>query len=140
MKETCIFCRIISGELPASVVYEDSEVLALMDIQPINRGHILVMPKKCYQTLQEMPLALAEKVMRIVVLVERNLWQIEGLRCEGTNILQNNGRTAWQEVEHVHFHIIPRYKGDSFKIQFTPKKVSRGELDKLAGLVREQLS
>lgn len=132
MEKDCVFCKIIDGKLPASVVYSDEDVLAIMDIQPINIGHVLVMPKQCYKTLQEVPAALSQKLFEVVTRIEKSLWDIAGITCEGTNILQNNGSSAWQEVHHVHFHIIPRFAGDGFKIKYQAKHPAREELDEMA--------
>ncbi|MBK9453199.1 MAG: HIT family protein, partial [Bacteroidetes bacterium] len=68
-----------------------------------------------------------------------SLWHTDGIRCEGTNILQNNGRSAWQEVNHVHFHIIPRFTGDDFKIKYEAKRPTRDALNQLADKIKMQL-
>lgn len=140
METTCIFCKIIKGDLPASIVFENDEIIAIMDIQPINIGHVLVMPKQCYTTLREVPTALAQKIFGVVSKIEKAIWNIEGVQCEGTNILQNNGRSAWQEVYHVHFHIIPRFAGDNFRIKYKPKHPKRTELDNLSKIIQLALS
>lgn len=129
---SCVFCRIIRRELPASIVYEDDTVLAIMDINPINQGHVLVMPKHCCQSLQELPDTTAQQVFAVVKKVEAALWQAGDIACEGTNILQNNGRSAWQDVFHVHFHVIPRFAGDGFKIKYQAGRPTRTELDQMA--------
>jgi histidine triad (HIT) family protein len=139
MESKCIFCSIIKGELPASIVFEDDQILAIMDIQPINTGHVLVMPKTCYQLLHHLPASLAQKLFDTVAVVEKALWETEDIVCEGTNILQNNGRSAWQEVNHVHFHIIPRFSGDNFKIKFQAKRPERAELDILSQKISNKL-
>ncbi len=139
MEHSCVFCRIVNGRLPASKVYEDEEVLAIMDINPINNGHLLVMPKQCYTLLKDVPNELALKVFAVLLKIEKVMWDIEGVRCEGTNVLQNNGKSAWQEVNHVHFHIIPRFKSDSFKIKYEMKKPSRATLQLLSERIKEQL-
>lgn len=139
MENKCIFCSIINGELPASIVFEDNDLLAIMDIHPINIGHVLVMPKKCYQLLHHVPENLTQKLFNIVARIEKALWETEGIICEGTNILQNNGRSAWQEIYHVHFHIIPRFSGDQFKIKYQPKHPEREELGKMAKKISNKL-
>jgi histidine triad (HIT) family protein len=136
---SCIFCKIVRSELPASIVYENDEVLAIMDIQPINTGHLLVIPKTHYQFLHQVPHELGQKLFAAVQTLEKALWQVEGLRCEGTNILQNNGRSAWQEVPHAHFHIIPRFADDKFKIRFQAGKPDRADLDQLAARIVQAL-
>ncbi len=134
----CIFCKIIRGEVPSSNVYEDEEVIAFMDLFPIHEGHVLVVPKQHYATLREAPLALAEKLMKVVVKLERSVWE-SGLHCEGTNILQNNGKAAGQDVHHVHFHIVPRDSEDGFRFKYTALKPSRAELDQTAQTLRNNL-
>ena len=114
----CIFCRIIKGELPAHRVYEDEQVLAFMDISPINHGHVLIIPKKHYSELRSIPLDTSIAVWQVVKKVERAIWQTSDLTCDGTNILQNNGAAAGQEVFHAHFHVIPRRDGDGSRFRF----------------------
>lgn len=134
----CIFCKIIQGKVPSSKVYEDDEVIAFMDLFPIHEGHVLVVPKQHFATLRELPLELAEKLMKVVVKVERGIWA-SGLICEGTNILQNNGEAAGQDVHHVHFHVVPRDHNDGFRYKYTALKPDRAALDKTAALLRESL-
>ncbi|HMX38920.1 MAG TPA: HIT domain-containing protein [Saprospiraceae bacterium] len=134
----CVFCKIISGELAASKVYEDDEVVAFMDLFPIHEGHVLVVPKQHFGTLREMPLPLAEKLLRTVVLIERSVWD-SGLCCEGTNILQNNGEAAGQDVHHVHFHVVPRDEKDGFRYKYTALKPTREELDQAARMLKISL-
>ena len=139
MEKACVFCKIIKKELPSSIVFENEQVMAIMDIQPINEGHVLVLPKNCYQFLNQVPTALSQELFRIVTEIEKALWNIEGLPCEGTNILQNNGRSAWQEINHVHFHIIPRFTGDNFKIKYQPKRPTRESLNELSDKIKLQI-
>lgn len=137
--DSCVFCKIIKGALPASVVYEDETTLAIMDINPINKGHVLIMPKKHYASLREMPEQEANHLMSVVAKVEKAVWELEDIACTGTNILQNNGRHAWQDVFHVHFHVIPRFEGDGFKIKFQAGKPEREVLDQMAGAISNKL-
>ncbi len=138
---SCIFCKIVNGELPASKVYEDEHILAFMDIRPVNEGHLLVLPKNHYTQLRSMPLELAERLFSVAIRAERALWQ-SGIPCEGTNLLQNNGATAWQEVQHVHVHVIPRLSGDysRIKLSLSPLKPERAKLDELAADIAEALA
>ena len=140
MEHSCVFCKIIRGDLPSSIVYENEQVMAIMDIQPINAGHVLVLPKTCYETMREVPADLALALFAVVKQVEQSLWEVEGMVCEGTNILQNNGRSAWQEVKHVHFHVIPRFAGDNFRIKYQAKHPAKSELDTLANAIKTHLN
>lgn len=108
----CIFCKIRAGELPASVVYEDDQVLAFMDIHPLGRGHVLVIPHQHAAQITELPPELGEHLFRIarrVLEAQRTL----GWGLEGSHILLNDGHRANQKVPHVHVHIIPREKRDA---------------------------
>jgi histidine triad (HIT) family protein len=132
MSTPCIFCSIVSGQLPASKVYETDRAVAFLDIRPINSGHVLVLPKTHYATLKEVPADLAQHLLDVVVRVEKALWNVPGLACEGTNILQNNGPAAGQDVFHVHFHVVPRHTGDGFKFRYQAQRPERAQLDALA--------
>ena len=134
----CIFCRITAGELPASKVYEDDRVVAFLDIRPINAGHLLVVPKAHFTELREMDEDTGAHLFRIAMRLERAIRQTE-LRCEGTNLLQNNGKSAMQEVMYVHLHIIPRFQGDQLRFSFRHLSPGRQELDQWALSIRQQL-
>ncbi len=110
MASDCIFCKIVAGDIPAARVYEDGEVLAFLDINPLGRGHTLLIPKTHFARLEDCPAdVLAAIVRRIPVLAAAILLSVG---ASAYNILCNNGRAAGQLVEHVHFHIIPRFPGD----------------------------
>ncbi|MCB0548119.1 MAG: HIT family protein [Phaeodactylibacter sp.] len=138
MPSDCIFCRIIEGSLPSSIVYEDEIALAFMDIMPINPGHVLVVPKKHFRELSEMDEGTGAHLFCVAMRVERAL-RASGLQCDGTNLLQNNGPDAWQEVMHVHLHVIPRFRGDEVKVHFGQKEASRAHLDSWAGKIKTSM-
>jgi histidine triad (HIT) family protein len=110
MTENCLFCKIISGEIPSKRVYEDDYVYAFLDIYPASEGHTLIAPKKHYNSFTDMDpedvARLFEAARKITVAVEK------AFSAEGSNIGINNGEVAGQEVPHVHVHVIPRKKGD----------------------------
>ena len=110
----CIFCKIVSGEIPADKIYEDESLLAFLDIAPVNPGHVLVIPKKHYENIEETPeevLCWLIKKVKEVGLAVKN-----GLGVSGYNIVQNNGSVAGQVVPHLHFHIIPRKENDNLHL------------------------
>lgn len=109
----CIFCRIVQGALPCTKVYEDDAVLAFMDIGPIIKGHVLVIPKEHYATLPDVPAALVARVMAVVQKVAAA--QMSALSADGVNVHQSNGACAGQVVPHVHFHVIPRFTDDGHR-------------------------
>ncbi|TVQ61676.1 MAG: HIT family protein [Phycisphaerales bacterium] len=102
-----IFRKIIDGEIPCHRVYEDERVLAFLDVNPLSRGHVLVIPKEEAATLDALSDASSEAIGRVLPRLCRAVVRVTG--CRAYNVLQNNGADAHQAVFHVHFHIIPRY-------------------------------
>ena len=138
MSDTCIFCKIVRGELPSTKLYEDDQVLAFMDIGPIVKGHALVIPKQHFDPLTAVPPDLLAKVMAVVQKVVRA--QVNGLKADGVNVHQSNGAVAGQVVPHVHFHVIPRFATDGHKWNWAAKKYeSMDEMQKLAQAIRSGL-
>ncbi len=103
---SCIFCRIVAGEIPAYKLHEDDQVLAFLDVGPLADGHVLIIPKAHYELLEQMPDELAAACARLAPRLSRAVRQATGV--EAYNLLQNNGKLAHQAVGHVHFHIIPK--------------------------------
>jgi histidine triad (HIT) family protein len=137
----CIFCRIINRESPASLVYEDAACLAFMDIQPVNSGHVLVIPKKHAVFLAEMD---ADECGRLFTAAHKLAAAVRasGVRCEAVNLLLADGEAAGQEVFHVHVHVFPRFAGDGFGFQFGPEYARLPErriLNEQAGRIRAAL-
>ena len=113
----CIFCKIINHDIPSKVVYEDDEVLAILDISQITRGHTLVMPKEHMDDVLSCPPVLLSKLMCVAQKISKEL--IEKLDAKGINILTNAKEIAGQTVPHFHIHVIPRYnEHDGCKITF----------------------
>ncbi len=111
----CLFCKIIKKEIPASIVYEDSKTIAFLDISPAQPkgGHTLVMPKNHYELVSSM----SDEDSKYVMLTIKKLSKALLKFGEGMNIIQNNKKVAGQYVEHVHFHLIPRFSGDSVIVE-----------------------
>ncbi len=138
----CIFCQIVAGLAPASFVYRDERCAAFMDIQPVNPGHVLVVPLAHAANLAELDedtgAHLARVLQRLAPIVRRS-----GVRCEGIDLFLADGEAAGQEVFHVHWHILPRYAGDGFGFRFGPdygRLPPRAELDRLAAAYRGLLA
>lgn len=112
MSEQCLFCKIVKGDIPATKVYEDDRVLAFMDINPVNEGHLLVVPKNHVATIYE----IGPDDLAAVMVVAQKLAQAQlaALEMPGLNLLQSNGRPANQLVDHFHVHLIPRWPEDGF--------------------------
>lgn len=134
----CIFCKIINREAPSSIVYEDDIVIAFMDIQPVNQGHTLVIPKKHYVTMNDCDEETAKHLISIVKKLNPQI--AKASEAKGIFNAVMNGEEAGQEVFHLHFHIIPRFHGDGFGFYF-PKEYKnlpeRSSLDEMADKIRK---
>ena len=125
----CIFCNIISGEIPSYKVYEDTNFYAFLDISQATYGHTLVIPKQHFEDLFSMPDFLLEKML--VLVKELAIKVKKATNCKGINILNNNGEVAGQSVHHFHIHIIPRYDNDNFDIKAAGNKLNDDEFKTL---------
>ncbi len=137
----CIFCQIVEGILPSSKVYEDEICLAFLDIQPVNPGHILVVPKEHFRDLADLPANIGSRLFHIAQRITLSLPRT-GIKNEGADIFLAHGEAAGQEVFHVHLHVIPRYEGDGFGFRFGPNYSNlpeRSELDAIATQIKQQL-
>jgi histidine triad (HIT) family protein len=132
----CILCRLVAGEVPATFVYEDDEVVALMDIAPVNAGHVLVVPRMHEQLIVNLDDDLAAKLMRVGNAVNRAL-RASALRSDGVNYFLADGEAALQEVPHVHLHVFPRFAGDRFKLDSGQQEAPRMDLEAAAAQIRE---
>ena len=138
---TCIFCKIVEGTLPSSKVYEDAICLAFMDIQPVNPGHILIVPKIHFRDLSELPADIGAHLFQVAQQIALGLPKTQ-VKSEGVDLFLANGEAAGQEVFHVHLHIFPRFAGDGFGFRFGPNYVNlpeRHELDEIAAQIKQQL-
>ncbi len=128
MSET-IFSKIIRGEIPCHRVYEDDAVLAFLDVNPLSKGHTLVIPKEAVATLDKLSEASAAALGRVLPKVARAVMAATG--ATSFNVLQNNGADAHQAVFHVHFHIIPKVDGRGLGIGWEPMKAESADLKAL---------
>ena len=136
-KQDCIFCRIISGEIPSTTIYENSKFKVIMDIAPANKGHVLILPKEHYDNIYDIDTATAGELFELAVMTARALKSV--LDCDGMNILQNNGTVAGQTVVHFHMHIIPRYEGDTVNIGWKELSYEDGEMEQLREAIRKEM-
>ena len=121
---SCVFCDIINGRAPGYVVYEDEDVVAILDKYPAAEGHILVMPRRHHENIYELPDDLLCKVIKATKKVA--LAVKESLGATGVRVLQNNGADAGQVVFHIHFHVIPFYGNYRWnKHELTPEEAER---------------
>ena len=137
MAET-LFQKIIDGKIPCYKVYEDSQVLAFLDIQPLSRGHTLVIPKEPAETLDKLSAESAAAIGKVMPKICRAIMKATG--TQEYNILQNNGPGAHQVVNHVHFHIIPKpTPNEGLGIGWPATKLEKPEAEKLLGEIQSLL-
>jgi len=131
--ENCIFCKIVSGELPSYKVYENEGALAFLDITPVSPGHVLVIPKKHYANLEAIP---EEDLIGVIKAVKKVGAKIKsGLGVEGYNVMENNDPVSGQLIPHLHFHLIPRKEDDG--LQVWPRfKYGEGEAEDVASSLK----
>ena len=120
----CLFCKIVAGELPATLVDEDERTIAFMDINPATRGHALVVPREHSRDLRVVP----DEDLAACAAAARRLADraVERLGAAGINLLNSCGSAAWQTVFHFHLHVIPRYDDDPLKLPWVPEQ---GDMD-----------
>ena len=104
----CIFCKIANGEIPSATLYEDEDFRVILDLGPASKGHALILPKAHAANIYEISDDMAAKAMILAKKMATKM--TEALKCDGFNIVQNNGEPAGQTVFHFHMHLIPRYK------------------------------
>lgn len=132
----CLFCKIVSGNIPAEKVYEDEDTFAFLDIHPINRGHTLVVPKSHHANMYEIPESLFAKVMRTTHVLAPKIKNAVG--AHGINIGINNDGPAGQLIFHLHVHIIPRFEGDGFA-HWHGNPYQDGEIRSIREIITQEL-
>ena len=129
--ENCIFCRIVSEELPRIEVFEDFHTLAFMDINPIAPGHVLIISKKHSENLYDTP---DEQLSHVVASVKRVAKGVrKALNPDGVSLIQANGKGAAQSVLHFHIHVVPRTTGDELKINWD---LEPGDMDEICSIAK----
>lgn len=134
---SCIFCKIAQKKVPASHVYEDEQVLAFLDIRPLNEGHTLIIPKKHYENIFDIPIELnsyLHGITKQVALAVRKT-----VEADGISIIQQNGEAADQEIPHLHVHIIPRFKEQKMPSFAKTSEEEKEKLDEIATRIRKNL-
>jgi len=121
-KDDCIFCKIAAGEIPSRKIYEDSDLIAIMDLNPTSKGHSLIIPKEHCTNIYDIDEDIAAKVMKTAKKLATKM--TVALNCDGFNLLQNNGETAGQTMFHFHMHLIPRYEGDQVGLTWKPGELT----------------
>ena len=137
----CVICDLLSGELEVSLVHRDELCAVVMDIQPINPGHMLVVPIRHSSRLAELQPQEVAQIFRVAQRLGEGLRK-SSVKCEGVNLILADGEAAGQEIFHTHLHVVPRYPGDGFGFEFPTRyhnRPERSELDSLASKIRTLL-
>lgn len=136
-KDDCIFCKIANGEIPSATIYEDSVCRVILDVNPANKGHALIIPKEHFDNIYSIDAETAAKIFTIATEVAKA--QKAELNPDGLNILQNNGEAAGQTVFHFHMHLVPRYIKDNVTMTWIPGKADTEELSTLSKALRKRI-
>ncbi len=127
----CVFCDVIEGSSPASIVFQDETCIVFMDIEARNPGHMLVVPKEHSASLSELKPDIGAHLFKVAQQMATAA-RLSNVRCEGVNLWVSDGEVAGQDVFHVHLHVLPRFDGDGFGIKGNKGEPSREELDDIA--------
>lgn len=134
MSSDCIFCKIIKGEIPSTKILETEKSYSFLDINPINPGHLLIIPKQHFTTIFEIPDdVLSDLISNVKKLSEA---AYKAVNAEGINVVQNNYRAAGQLIDHAHFHVIPRFTNDGFLASWPGKPANASDLN----AIKEKIS
>ncbi|MCW4030489.1 MAG: HIT family protein [Candidatus Bathyarchaeota archaeon] len=136
-EENCIFCQIVAKKSPASILYEDADVMAFLDIRPLHMGHSLVISKDHYIDIFDTPTDILSKIHAVSKQVALAVKQATG--SEGISVFQQNGKAAGQDIFHIHVHVVPRFEGTGLPHFSDLKVVERSALDAIAMKIRQQL-
>ena len=134
----CIICKIVKNEISCIKIYEDKDILAILDIRPATKhgGHVLVFPKKHYELIIDVPSELLSKTILIIKKLSKALLDFG----EGLNVLQNNKMVSGQAIPHVHFHLIPRFQNDGITVEkWIANEYKSGEKEKIASKIKSLL-
>ncbi|HUS73959.1 MAG TPA: HIT family protein [Sedimentisphaerales bacterium] len=135
--DDCVFCKMVAGQIPVTKIYEDEVVLSFLDIGPLSDGHTLVITKQHFERLHECPAELLGRVGSCLGKIAKAV--AAAMNSDGYNVLCNNGRSAGQLVEHLHFHIIPRNTGDGVFDRWPAYKYQEGKIDEIAAKICKNL-
>ncbi|MFH0981401.1 MAG: HIT family protein [Planctomycetota bacterium] len=133
----CIFCKIVSGAVPARKVLETDDCVAFLDVAPVAPGHCLLVPRRHLDLFEQMPADLAGAVLRHLAALGKAVRT--ATQADGFNVLLNNGKTAGQEVMHVHVHVIPRKADDGLGYRWRPQPLDEATADALRRRIAAEL-
>jgi histidine triad (HIT) family protein len=135
--ESCIFCKIVQKQAPASIIYENDTILVFLDIRPLNMGHTLIIPKDHYIDIFDIPeneLSQMHKAAKQVSIAIKKATEADGI-----SIIQQNGKAAGQDIFHIHVHAVPRFDGQKLPPFSELKEIERTKLEAMANRIKQQL-
>mgnify|MGYP003595091524 CR=1 FL=1 len=130
MSDQCIFCQIAKNKIDSATIFENSEFKVIMDAFPASKGHCLIITKEHSENIYDLSADTAGKLFALSTQVARAMKN--ALKCDGLNVVQNNGKAAGQVVNHFHLHLIPRYENDTVHVHWQPGKESTESLKEMA--------
>lgn len=136
-KQNCVFCQIVSGKVSSKKVYEDDEVIAILDINPANPGHMLLMPKEHYAIMPQLPESTISKVFMVAKGLSKA--SLNALKARGSTVFVANGLVAGQRAPHFMIHIIPREPNDGLDLRLPEYKAREADLEKVKEKIKEKL-
>lgn len=138
MQDTsCIFCKIANGTIPSYKVYEDNDIIAFLDVNPVSRGHTLVVTKEHFSSMLTCPKNILDRAFEVAQLIGQA--EISELGATGVNIITNANHSAGQSVLHFHIHVIPRFDNDGLKLDFPPKQLEDKEMYAIKDTIKKGL-
>lgn len=137
MREDCIFCKIAKGEIHSATVYEDSHFTVILDVNPATKGHCLIIPKEHFDNIYDLDGETAGKLFALATCIARAMR--DALKCDGLNLVQNNGEIAGQTVNHFHLHLIPRYEGDGLNLNWPQQEISAEQLEEIRQSIKKSI-
>ena len=136
-KKQCIFCQIVSGKVQSKKIYEDNSSIAILDINPANPGHLLLLPKEHYSIMPQLPEEQITHIFSVAKMLSNSL--LRGIEAQGTNIIVANGVEAGQRAHHFMIHLIPRKDNDGLKFELPQNTIDEKTLDNAADKISKAL-
>lgn len=137
IKEDCLFCKIAKGEIHSATVYEDSHFTVILDVNPATKGHCLIIPKEHFDNIYDLDGETVGKLFALATCIARAMK--DALKCDGLNLVQNNGEVAGQTVNHFHLHLIPRYEGDGLNLNWPQQEISGEQLEEIRQSIKKSI-
>jgi histidine triad (HIT) family protein len=132
----CVFCKIVTGDIPCHKIYEDKDTFAFLDVHPVNKGHTLVIPKKHVKDIFEA----SPSILKALSVANQKIARALGMSADGVNVFMNNKEAAGQIVFHLHYHVFPRWKDDGINPKLPHQSYSDTEMKRIAENIRKSLA